>query len=56
MNLAVVANTSCSAGLNFNESIESAPHVKVLIGSDLPNQITRALRLTTVLILKINNS
>lgn len=33
--LAVVANTSCSAGLNRSERIESAPHVKVLIGSDL---------------------
>jgi hypothetical protein len=36
--LAVVANTSCSAGLNRSESIESAPQVNVLIGSDLTHE------------------
>lgn len=39
--LAVVANTSRSAGLKRNETIESAPHVKLFTGSDLQKHIDR---------------
>jgi hypothetical protein len=39
--LAVVANTSRSAGLKRNETIESAPHVKLFTGSDLQKHINR---------------
>jgi hypothetical protein len=38
--LAVVANTSVSEGLKRTDTIESAPHVKLFVGSDLPFQIT----------------
>jgi hypothetical protein len=38
--LAVVANTSVSEGLKRTDTIESAPHVKLFVGSDLPFQMT----------------
>jgi hypothetical protein len=46
--LAVVANTSVSEGLKRTDTIESAPHVKLFVGSDLPFQMTTETNLCSL--------